>query len=156
MSWTLTSAVTYRRDNYIKFHISCTSDGAAMAATDLLALDPGGGTGSIVKSKTQTGRTLRDELMGVTLMILKCIPGAAGDAVPEAVWDFTLSDEESSAIYTSTDNATDAISWHDMSTDISAYPPMLDKLYLAFPTAADWDSGNTIDMYFIGWREKRY
>ena len=156
MAWTLTAAVTYRKGNYVKFKIVCTSDGAAMAATDLLALSPGG-TGSIVKSTTQTGRTMRDEVEGVTLMILKCVPAAApAAAVPEAAWDFTLYDEESHAIYTSTDNALDANSWHDMNTDISAYPPLLDKLYLAFPTAADWDTGNIVDFYFIGWREERY
>ena len=62
MSWTsLTAAITYMRGNYIKVAISGVSDGGALAATDLMALDPGG-TGSIVKSSTQTGWTLRHYL----------------------------------------------------------------------------------------------
>jgi len=152
MAWTLTAAVTYRKGNYIKVKIACKSDNDAMAATDLLLMDPGGGAGSLEKPTAQTGRTLRDVLEGVTFMAVKADPGTA----PDTTWDFTFSDDEGDAIYTSTENSTTVTSWHDMSTDIGLYPPIFNKLYLAFPTDADWTTNDVVDLYLIGWRENPY
>ena len=152
MAWTVTAAVTHRRGNYIKVKIACLSDNDGMAALDILTLDPAGGSGSIVESTTKTGRTLREELEGVTLMAIKADPGTA----PDTTWDFTISDDEGDAIYISTENSTTAISWHDMSTDIAMYPPIFNKLYLTFPTDADWTANDVVDLHLIGWREARY
>ena len=151
MAWTLTAAVTHRNDNYIKVKITCLSDNDKMAVTDILALSPDG-TGSIVKGTAQTGQTLREEMEGCTLMAIKADPGTA----PDTTWDFTLLDDEQDPLYTSTLNSTTVTSWHDLSTDIAMYPPVFSKLHLEFPTDADWSANDTVDIYIIAWREKRY
>ena len=149
--WTsVTAAITYMRGNYIKVKISCVSDGNALLATDLMALDPGG-TGSIVKSSTQSGWKLRHYLEGVTFMAVKADPGVVG-----ATFDFDFLDGDSDAIYSTDDASNTAISWHDMSTDIGLYPPLFKSLYLQCPTTGDWTNTNTIDFHLIGWRENPY
>jgi len=82
-------------------------------------------------------------------------PGA-GATAPDAAFDFSIADDEGDAIYTGTDASNSAISWHDLSTDIGFYHPILKKLYIAFPTAADWTAADTVDLYFIGWLEKGF
>lgn len=138
MGWTLAVSKVARSRHYLKWKVVCTSDGNAMAATDLIA---------------QTGAGI-NELQGSALMMVKAVPGS-GDVIPDADFDFTLSDDEDDAILTITDSDKDAAEWHDASIDIGMYPAIFGKLYLAFPTAADWTSGDQCTLYFINWIEDK-
>jgi len=137
MSWTLVPSIVEASRNYIKWKIKCTSDASALAATNVF-------------SETYMPRDLKAKLEGLTYMRMKIDP--VPDAVSlETTLNVIISDSEGDALYTTTGNSASAISWHDLSTDISAYPVALQRLYLTFNDLGA--AGNVFDLYFICWRE---
>lgn len=138
MAWVLTPSIVSRSRNYITWKIKCISDGNALAATDIL-------------SETYMPRDIKPKIQGCAMMSVKADPGSATQ--PNQAWDFTISDADGDALLTITDISATAMSVHDMSTDIGMYPTIFDKLYIAFPTAADWTSTDAVDLTFTCWVE---
>lgn len=140
MAWTLIPTIEKRSKNYILLRLKCISDGNALTAVDIL-------------SETYMPRDMKPQLQGLTLMRVKSDPGAADQ--PDQAWDFTLYDRDGDALLTVSNTSATAAAYHDASTDISSYPTMFDKFYVAFPTAADWTDGDSVDLYFELWKESR-
>lgn len=133
--WTVTSSKVSEAGHYFKWKVVCTCDGNAYSATDLLA---------------SMGSRLLKKVQGETLMLLKVSPGTAG-VIPDTTINIILSDEESDALWTETAISKDAISWHDLSSDINAFIPVTGKLYLTVNDIGT--SGDQVTLYFITWRE---
>ena len=133
--WTLIVSGVSEAGHYMKWKIVCTSDGEALSATNMFALSG--------------ARNLRLG-QGETLMLMKVSPGT-GAVIPDATIDITLSDMEEDTLWTKTTISKDAISWHDMSDDIDAYPPILGPLYLTLNDIGT--AGDQVTLYFIAWRE---
>ena len=138
MAWTIAPLPVRRSGNYKFLTLRCVSDGNALSAADFL-------------SETYMPRDIKSQIQGHTLMEIKSDPGAA--AQPDQVWDFTLYDRDSDAILTITNTSQTAIAFHDTSTDIGSYPTIDDKMYVAFPTAADWTDKDSVDLIFKLWVE---
>jgi len=132
MAWTITTTVTASSVNYIKFKVLCVSDGDALTATDLVA-----------EFEEQVSSKF---VQGLTAILLKVVPGT-GDAKPTTTINITLTDEESHTLWAETGISQNAASWHNLSGDIKAYPPILDKFYLAINDIGDED--DTVTLYFI-------
>lgn len=137
-AWTITPAKVTKAGHYLKWSVTLTSDGAALSATDLLA------------HANMPSRLLRD-IQGETLMLMKVSPGTGG-VIPNTTINVTLSDDEEDALFTETGVSKDAISWHDLSSDIGAFPPITGKLYLTLNDIGD--SGDQVTLYFITWLEE--
>jgi len=135
-TWTLTPSIVARSGHYLKWKVVCTSDGNALTATDILA-------------QTSDNYFLR-QVQGSTLMIMKVSPGTGG-VIPNATINIDLEDEENDDLWADTAISKDAISWHDLSADISQYPPVLINLYLVMNDIGD--SGDQVTLYFINWIE---
>ena len=136
-AWTITPSKVSDAGHYIKWKVVCTSDGAAYSATDLLSLS------------TMPTRLLR-EIQGETLMLMKVSPGTGG-VIPDTTIDITISDDEQDAVFTQTTISKDAISWHDLSSDVNAYIPIMGVLYLTINDIGT--SGDQVTLYFITWKE---
>jgi len=136
MAWKLIPTLVEQSKNYIKWRLRCISDGTALSAVDVF-------------SETYMPRDLKPKLQGLTYMRMKIDPSAT--AAPNTTINVTMSDSEGDALYTTTGNSYTAISWHDLSTDIGAYPVALAKLYLAFNDIGD--ANDAFDLYFICWKE---
>jgi hypothetical protein len=137
VDWTLTPSLVSSAEHYVKWKVVCTSNAAALTATDLVPLIP--------------SRLLR-LIQGETMMLMKVSPGT--DAViPNTTLDIILSDDEGDAIWTKTTISKDAISWHDLSEDIGAYLPLTGELYLTLNDIGD--AGDQVTLYFITWREEQ-
>ena len=108
-----------------------------MSATDLVAL-------------AHTAKI--NSLQGSSLMAMKVSPGTGG-VIPDTTINVTLTDEEDDAVFTMTGASKDAISWHDLSTDIGMYPTVFDKLSLAINDIGA--SGDQVTLYFICWIEDK-
>ena len=137
MAWTLQPFIEAQSKNYIKWRLRCVSDASALTATDVF-------------SETHMPRDIKTKLQGLTYMLMKIDPYPDAVAL-ETTLNIIISDSEGDALYTSTGNSASAISWHDLSTDIGAYPTALENLYVTFNDLGD--AGNTFDLYFICWRE---
>ena len=136
-TWTLTPSVVSIAGNYMKWKVVCTSDGAGLTATNLLALDG------------MTDQLLR-EIQGETVMLLKVSPGTGG-VIPDNTINITLTDGEDDALWTETTISKDAVTWHDMSDDIGAYIPIFNELNLTLNDIGT--TGDQVTLYFIMWRE---
>jgi len=135
--WTLTPSQVSEAGHYFKWKVVCTTDGDALTATDLLAL---------------MGTRLRGKVQGETLMLMKISPGTGG-VIPDTTINVTLSDDEDDALFAVTGASKDAISWHDLSADISLFIPVTGKLAVAFNDIGT--SGDQVTLYFITWIEDR-
>jgi hypothetical protein len=135
-AWTLSVAEVVQAEHYIKWSVTCTSDGNALSATDLVALMP---------------RQVFNKVQGETLMAMKISPGSGGVA-PDTTINVTLSDDEGDALYTTTGNSYTAISWHDLSDDISIFLPIFGVFNLAINDIGT--SGDQVTLYFISWMEE--
>jgi len=133
-AWTIVTTVSASGGHYIKFKVVCTSDGSALTATDLVA-----------EFEEQTSVKL---VRGLTAMLLKVVPGTT-TVIPNTTIDITLTDEESSELWSDTGISKDEATWHSLADDINAYPPILDKLYLAINDIGD--SGDQVTFYFHCW-----
>ena len=134
MPWTVTVTREHKTFHYLKWKVVLTSDGGALAATDLVALMP-----EQLKNQNQL------------LMLLKVSPGTGG-VLPDNTFTITFTDEEGDAIWTKAAISNVAVSWHSMSEDIGAYIPLFDKLYLAIDDIGT--AGDQITLYFISWLEE--
>lgn len=137
MGWTLAVTRVAQARHYLKWKVVCTSDGSALSATDLVAL-------------AHTAKI--NSLQGSSLMAMKVSPGTGG-VIPDTTINVTLTDEEDDAVFTMTGASKDAISWHDLSTDIGMYPTVFDKLSLAINDIGA--SGDQVTLYFICWIEDK-
>lgn len=133
--WTLIVSGVSEAGHYVKWKVVCTSDGAALSAINILGL-PGA-------QAMRIGQ-------GETLMLLKVSPGT-GTVIPDNTINIILADAEQDALWTETTISKDAVTWHDMSDDIDAYPPILGKLYLTLNDIGT--AGDQVTLYFISWRE---
>lgn len=139
MSWILKPTIVSQSHNYIKWRLECWNDANALSATDIL-------------SETYMPRDMRTKLQGLTCMRMKIDPlGSSGDTLATTI-DITLSDAEGDALYTTTTNSASVISWHDLSTDVSAYWTIFDKLYLTVNDLGD-ALAEDFYLYFICWKE---
>ena len=134
-TWTLVVSGVTDAGHYMKWKVVCTSDGAALSATNMFGV---------------TGANHLRLGQGETLMLMKVSPGT-GSVIPNTTINITLTDNEGDAVWADTGISKDAISWHDMSEDIAAYIPVLGKLYLTLNDIGD--SGDQVTLYFISWRE---
>jgi hypothetical protein len=137
-TWTLVPSKVSKAANYLKWKLVCTSDGDAMAATDLLAL-------SNMPSR------LKGEIQGSSLMSMKVSPGTGGVA-PDTTINITLSDDEQDALWPKAAISNTAISWHLTSSDISIYVPIFGSFYLEFANDIG-AAGDQVTLYFIMWIE---
>jgi len=133
--WTLTPSLVVEAGHYVKWKVVCTSNGSALSATDMIG--------------EMAARMVR-KIQGETLMAMKISPGT-GAVIPNTTINITLSDDEGDALFTTTGASKDAISWHDLSDDISIFIPVTGVLKLAVNDIGD--SGDQITLYFITWRE---
>ena len=139
MAWTIQVLPVRRSGNYKFLTLRCTtSAGGALTATDFL-------------SETYMPRDVKSQIQGHTLMEIKADPGAA--AQPDNAWNFTIYDRDGDAILTVTDTSATVPARYDASTDIGSYPTIEDKMYIAFPTAADFSANDSVDLVFKFWVE---
>lgn len=138
MAWTIAPLPLRRVGNYKFLTLRCTSDGNALAATNFL-------------SETYMPRDMKPKIQGHTVMEIKADPGAA--AQPDQAWDFTISDRDGDALLTVTDTSATVPARYDSSTDVGNFWTIDDVLYIAFPTAADWTSTDSVDITFKMWVE---
>jgi len=138
MAWILQPSIVEASGNYIKWRLKCTSDASALAATDIL-------------SETYMPRDMKTKIQGLTYMRMKIDPKGVDATNLETTLDVTLSDSEGDALYTSTGNSASVISWHDLSTDIAAYPTIFERLYVTFNDLGA--ASNDFYLYFICWKE---
>ena len=136
-TWTLTPALVAQAGHYVKWSLTCTSNASALSATDILAVS--GMPPRLLKL-----------ISGSTLMLMKVYPGESS-VIPDTTINIILSDDEADALYTKTAISKDAISWHDLSSDIDAYPPITGSLYLTLNDIGS--AGDQVTLYFICWRE---
>jgi len=134
MAWDLVVTREYKTNHYMKWKVVCTSDGAALTATDLVALMP-----EQLKNQPQL------------LMLMKVSPGTGG-VVPDNTFTITLTDEEGDELWSKAAISNVAVSWHSMSEDIGAYIPLFSELNLAFDDIGT--SGDQVTLYFISWLEE--
>jgi len=138
-AWHIQSSTVFRGSRYIKVKITCISDGNALTAYDLLSNYPDKGL-----------------VQGATGYLLKVVPGT-GDVIPNTTIDITLGDDEGSTLWSDTTISKDATTWHPLylstngSTVGGPFPPITGKLYLTLNDIGD--SGDTITLYLIVWRE---
>ena len=135
-TWTITPSTVSQAGHYIKWKVVLTSDGAALSATDLIALMPA---------------RLKRDVQGETLMLMKVSPGTGG-VIPDTTLNITLTDDEGDTIWADTGISKDAVTWHDLSADVDAYIPVLGLLYLAINDIGG--SGDQVTLYFITWVEE--
>ena len=138
MAYTLKPEIVQRSKNYLIWKLYVKSDGNALTATDIF-------------SETYMPRDMKPKLQGIPMMVVKADPLAANQ--PDQAWDFTIYDRDGDAVLTVTDTSHTAATYHDMSTDIGMYPVFTDVMKIAFPTAADWTSGDTVELVFTCWLE---
>lgn len=136
-AWTLVpSAVGHTADRHMfRWKITCTSDGDALAATDLIALMP--------------ISTLRQEVMRSVLMIMDIDPGDTAVA-PNDAFTVSISNAENMVVFaTTTSDAETTITGIDMSEDWSQYIPVHERLYLTITDIGD--AGDQVTIYIEGW-----
>lgn len=135
-TWTVSVAEVAQAEHYFKWSVTLTSDGSAMSATDLVAEMP---------------RNVKNKVQGETLMAMKISPGSSTVA-PDTTINITLSDDEGDALYTTTGNSYTAISWHDLSDDISIFLPIFGTFNVAVNDIGT--AGDQVTLYFITWMEE--
>jgi len=133
-AWTVATTVTANAAHYIKFKVVCTSDGDALAATDLHA-----------EFAEQVSSRF---VQGLTVLLLKVVPGT-DTVIPNTTINITLTDEEGDELWSDTGISKDAATWHNLAKDI--YLPILDKFYLAMNDIGD--DGDQVTLYFCCWIE---
>ena len=139
MAWTIIPTIVEQSKNYLKWRLQCKNDANALSATDIL-------------SETYMPRDMKPKIQGLTMMRMKIDPSGPDASSLSTTIDVTLSDSEGDALYASTGNSASAISWHDLSADIGAYPTILERLYL---TVNDLGEAGVEEfyLYFICWKE---
>ena len=136
-AWTLVPAeVGHTTDRHMfRWKITCTSDGSALAITDLLALMP--------------ASPLRREVKRSMLMIMDIDPGD-GSVAPNDAFTVTISNAEAMSVFaTTTGDAETTITGIDMSEDWNQYIPVHEFLYLTITDLGD--SGDQVTIYIEGW-----
>ena len=134
-TWTLAPSLVSEAGHYVKWKVVCTSDGSALSATDILS---------------EMGERLLERVQGQTAMLMKVEPGAGG-VIPDTTINVTLTDAEDDTLWSDTGISKDTVSWHLLSADISAYPPVLSEFNLTLNDIGG--SGDQVTLYFIMWRE---
>jgi len=134
--WGLKVSKVAQAKHYLLWKVVCTSNGSALSATDLVALmEP----------------SLKSEVQGSTLMVLKVSPGT-GSVIPDTTIDITLADAQGTTIFTHAGYSKDAeTTGINLGEDYGAYPTVYDKFYLTLSdigTAAD-----QVTLYFEAWIE---
>lgn len=139
MAWTLTPTIVETSRNYIKWRLQCKNDANALSATDIF-------------SETYMPRDLKGKLQGLTYMKMKIDPSGPDATSLSTTINVTISDSEGDSIYTTTGNSASAISWHDLSTDIGAYPTFFERMYIAVNDLGD-AGVEEFYLYFYCWKE---
>jgi len=134
-AWTLTVTAEERTQHYIKWKVTCVSDGNALTATDLVALMP-----AAVSRVEQS------------LMKMKVVPGTGG-AKPTTTIDVTLTDDEDDTLYSTTGVTNVGTTWKTLSDSISVYPPVFTTLKLTLNDIGD--AADSVTLYFISWVEDK-
>jgi len=135
-AWTLVpSAVGHTTDRHMfRWKVECTSDGAALAITDLLALMPD---------------NLRREVQRSLLMIMDIDPGDTGGE-PDVAFTVTISNAEAMSVFaTTTSDATTTVTGIDMSEDWNQYIPVHERLYLTITDIGA--AADAVTIYIEGW-----
>jgi len=127
-AWNFQAVKVSERGHYMKFLLTCISDGAALTATDIMPFLP-----AQIKSK----------IIGGTLMSVKIDVGVVATTV-----NITLTDDEADSLYTIS-GVTTPPSWRDLSGTMFMYIPVFEKVYLAVNDIGS--AGDTIYLYFIVW-----
>ena len=139
MAWTLVPTIMEKSGPYIKWRLRCNNkDDAALAATDIF-------------SETYMPRDLKTKLQGLTYMQMKIDPQGRDATALATTINITLSDSDGDPLYTTTGNSASVPSWHDLSTDIGAYPTFWAKMQLAVNDLGS--SGEEFDLFFYCWKE---
>lgn len=122
------------KGNYAAFGMTFTSDGSAMAATDIIA--------------RIANATLKSNVQGKTLYKIGVSPGSGGVA-PNAAFDITVTNDWDMIIYAGTSISHSAESWPDIFVSMAVYPPVLNEFNLAIGDIGD--SGDQVTLYFYFW-----
>jgi len=136
-SWTITISRVARTPHYLYWQVVCTSDGDALAATDLLAvsaLDP----------------QLLYEMQGAAMLSMAVIPGTGG-VIPNTTIDVTWSSSKEE-LYDHDAFSKDADTpGNDLSEDYPTFPPILKELNLTLNDIGD--SGDQVTLVILCWIE---
>ena len=136
-TWTIVpSFVGHTSDRHMfRWKLTCTSDGSALTATDLIALMP--------------RSTLKKEVQRSVLMIMDIDPGD-GSVAPNDPFTVSISNAENMVVFaTTTGDAETTITGIDMSEDWNQYIPVHERLYLTITDLGD--SGDKVVIYIEGW-----
>lgn len=138
-AWTLTPSWVSKYGHYVQWKVICTSDGDALAKTDLVALMPAG---------------LKAVAQGSTMMILKVSPGLTTVA-PDNTFTVTLSDAQGAAVFTQTavSNTADTTGL-SLAKDFNQYPTVSSAFYLTLTDIGT--AGDQVTLYFECWVEDKY
>lgn len=130
------SAVGHTSDRHMfRWKITCTSDGSALTATDLLAL--------MLRSP------LRIEVQRSVLMIMDIDPGDDSVA-PNDPFTVSIYNAEGMLVFaTTTGDAESTITGIDMSEDWNQYIPVHERLYLGITDIGS--DGDKVIIYIEGW-----
>lgn len=134
-TWTLTATKQYAERHYIKVKIVCVSDGNSLSATNVMGL----------------GASVSQDIKGRRLMLMKVSP-STGSTAPDTNISVTLTDSESETFFSGTGYSNTESTWSDLRAQTYDYLPILGPWYLAINDIGD--SGDTVTLYFILWREE--
>jgi hypothetical protein len=135
-TWTLTVSKVAQAKNYLLWKVLATSDGSAMAATDLVALMP---------------QDLKASVQGATLMVLKVSPGT-GSVAPDTTIDLVFYDAQGTAIFTHAGYSASAdTTGISLAEDYGAYLPVFDKFSITISDIGT--AGDQVTLYFLTWVE---
>jgi hypothetical protein len=135
-TWTLAPSIVSRAGHYLVWKVLCTSDGSAMAATDLLAL---------------MDANLKKQVQGATHMIMTVSPGLTTVA-PDTTIDVTLSNGQGIAVFVHTGYSNTAdTTGISLAEDYNQYLVPYGKFYLTLSDIGT--SGDQVTLYFEAWIE---
>ena len=119
-----------------RWKVTCTSDGDALSATDLLA-------------STLMPLDMQNTVRGSLLMTMDVSPGT-GSVVPDTTIDVTLSNSEGNSIYEDTAISESSVTTgKELDEDYGFYLPVFSKLYLTLNDIGT--AGDQVTLYFEGW-----
>lgn len=140
-AWSIVVSKPVFKGSFSWFKATCTGDGTALTATNILSTTYGMSTAHI--------KTLRD---GHSLKLLWVNPGTGGTQ-PSGTINVTLTNEfasDTAELWSETGISNTTNTWYPLWEDIGDYPPILGKINLAIN---DIGSGKVVVLYFITGKE---
>ncbi|MBU2249940.1 MAG: hypothetical protein KKD77_24555 [Gammaproteobacteria bacterium] len=135
-AWTLTPSRVGSTKHHLYWKLVMTSDGASLAATDILQYMDAG---------------LLPMVRSSTMMIMNISPGE-GSVIPNTTINITLTDAGGIAVFSETGYSKDADTVGiSLATDYNQYLPVYDTLSITMNDIGD--SGDQVTLFFDCWLE---